>query len=315
MGEVWIPEFQDLAALGSSNTMLRNTLSKKAAWHTTEAPSGHTKSGASYFDAMHRVLRNAKSEPHILIDPLTDEAGQYFPLNRSARALKSVNREGTICIQIEVVAYASKPFTRTWKPGPNWRALMRALRSWDIPDEFPGGPLMRTYGDSRTSRSASNWRHSGHFGHCQAPGNSHWDPGDIDTRALLAIGAPDSPAADAATTTTPTLEELLTMDLNDTVESRKASDIDPTTGRGKDVTVRELLQDIQAGTDLAARRQLEVLQRLDPLPALDRDLRWSSDVERTALASISTDTALIPDLTKSVQGLAAQTPATGDGAQ
>jgi hypothetical protein len=188
-GTVWIPEAEDLAAAGTSGAMLGGP--PRVVWHTTEAPSGKTAAGRDYFDLMHRVLTGKQAEPHILYDPLTDRLGQYFPLNRSARALRndtatgtSTNKTGEVCIQIEVVGYASKPFTSYWKPGPNFAALMRAIRSWGIPDVWPGGGMSRA-GES-VSRSLTTWKtRAGHYGHCHVPGNTHWDCGAIDQQALL----------------------------------------------------------------------------------------------------------------------------------
>jgi hypothetical protein len=203
-GTIWIPEAEDLPPVGSSGAMLGGP--PRVVWHTTEAPSGYSKSGVQYFNVMDDVLTGKKAEPHILWDPVTDRLGQYFPLDRSSRALRndpdngiSTNKTGVTCIQIEVVAYASTPFTGYWKPGPNGRALMAAIRSWGIPDRWPAGAMSKA-GES-VSRSASRWlTEAGHYGHCHVPGNTHWDCGAIDQQTLFtALGAPP-PAA-------PTLEE------------------------------------------------------------------------------------------------------------
>jgi hypothetical protein len=185
MGEVWIPEAQDLTAAGTSGTMDGGT--PRVTWHVTVSPSG-----GSYFDAMHGVLTRNKSEPHILYDPLTDRLGQYFPLNRSARALandgtRRTNGHGSVNIQIEVVAQPDG-FTRYWKPGPNYRALMRAIRSWGVPDVWPAGRVSKSYAD-KVTRTWTAYSKAGHFGHCHVPGNDHWDPGPIDQAALLKVGA------------------------------------------------------------------------------------------------------------------------------
>jgi hypothetical protein len=168
----------------------------RVVWHTTEAPSG-----GNYFNLMHQVLTGKKAEPHILYDPVTDRMGQYFPLNRSARALRndavsglSTNKTGSVCIQIEVVGYAARPFTSYWKPGPNFAALMRAIRSWGIPDEWPAGRMSE--GGETVSRSLATYTtRAGHFGHCHVPGNTHWDCGGIDQAALFRAVAPTPPPA------------------------------------------------------------------------------------------------------------------------
>ncbi|MFJ9213006.1 LysM peptidoglycan-binding domain-containing protein [Streptomyces sp. NPDC102264] len=154
--------------------------------------------GNASFNAVGKYLTNVSSEPHILYDPSTDRLGQYGPLNQSARALKNdgslrTNRTGRVCIQIEVLGRAAQPFTKTWKPGPNFRALMRAIRSWGVPDVWPAGRLAASYSDS-ASRSRVTWQtKGGHYGHSNAPGNDHWDPGNIDQSAIFAA-APVTPA-------------------------------------------------------------------------------------------------------------------------
>lgn len=181
-GEVWIKEAEDLKPTGSSGSMDGGM--PRATWHVTVSPSG-----GGYFDAMHRVLTTNKSEPHILYDPVTDRLGQYFPLDRSARALandgtRRTNGAGSVNIQIEVVANTSPVFTAYWKPGPNFRALMRAIRSWGVPDVWPNPRLATGYGD-KVGRSWTTYAKAGHFGHCHVPGNDHWDPGPIDTGAIF----------------------------------------------------------------------------------------------------------------------------------
>ncbi|MFI1408718.1 hypothetical protein ACH4Y0_02075 [Streptomyces sp. NPDC020707] len=65
----------------------------------------------------------------------------------------STNRVGKVCIQIEVLARAGTPFTGYWKPGPNFRKLMAAIRSYGVPDTFPMGALAAKYGDSNAKRT------------------------------------------------------------------------------------------------------------------------------------------------------------------
>ena len=165
----------------------------RVVWHTTEAPPGVP----AMFGRMRDVLTKKSAEPHILIDPVTDRCGQFLPFGVSGRALRNAgdvrnNRVGPACIQIEVIAYAETPFTDYWQPGPNWLALMAAIRSWDIPDVFPAGPPPRWVpGRGNTPqdpRSLTVWlSRGGHYGHSQVTGNDHGDPGGIDTEALLAL--------------------------------------------------------------------------------------------------------------------------------
>ncbi|MFF3312471.1 peptidoglycan-binding protein LysM [Streptomyces sp. NPDC002952] len=194
MGEIWIKEAEQLGDGSIGGAMDSPSSPGRVVWHTTE--SGH---GDVSFTNVGDYLRSIGAEPHILYDPTTDRLGQYGPLNQSARALKNdgisrTNRTGRVCIQIEVLARASKPFTGYWKPGKNFQALMRAIRSWGVPDVFPAGALASSYGDTRASRSRTTWAtKGGHYGHSNVPGNDHWDPGAIDKSALFAAAPVETP--------------------------------------------------------------------------------------------------------------------------
>ncbi|MFJ6636575.1 peptidoglycan-binding protein [Streptomyces sp. NPDC091376] len=205
MGEIWIKEAERLGDGTIGGAMDSPSAPGRVVWHTTE--SGH---GNTSFTNVGRYLISVGAEPHILYDPTTDRLAQYGPLNQSARALRNdgatrTNRTGRVCIQIEVLARASKPFTGYWKPGPNFKALMRAIRSWGVPDVWPAGALATSYG-SNTSRSRTTWAtKGGHYGHCNIPGNDHWDPGNID-RAAIFKAAPKAtaPAPSTSKPSTPT---------------------------------------------------------------------------------------------------------------
>ncbi|MEU1037690.1 peptidoglycan-binding protein LysM [Streptomyces sp. NPDC005907] len=202
MPEIWIKEAERLGDGSIGGVMDSPGSPGRVVWHTTE--SGH---GDVSFKNVGDYLRSIGAEPHILYDPTTDRLGQYGPLNESARALRNdgltrTNRTGRVCIQIEVLARASKPFTGYWTPGKNFQALMRAIRSWGIPDAFPAGPLATQYGDGRASRNRTTWAtKGGHYGHANVPGNDHWDPGNIDKVALFAA----APVTSTPAPTTPTV--------------------------------------------------------------------------------------------------------------
>jgi peptidoglycan hydrolase-like protein with peptidoglycan-binding domain len=195
----------------------------RVVWHTTESGAGN-----AAFNSVGKYLTSIGAEPHFLYDPTTDRLGQYGPLDQSARALKNdgntrTNRTGRACIQIEVLGRAATPFTGYWRPGKNFKALMSAIRSWGIPDEFPL-PLAKTA--SATKRDRSVWlAKGGHYGHCNVPGNDHWDPGAINTAALFAA----APKASGGTSTTkpPTVP---TVSLANVVEAARK---DPKAAQGK----------------------------------------------------------------------------------
>lgn len=187
-GSLWVPGAQRLTPSAGGGTITSDA-PPRVVWHTTEAPSGEP----HMFGRMHDVLTDKSAEPHILIDPITDRMGQYFPLSLSGRALKNDtdgtrnNRVGEVCIQIEVIGYAADPFTNDWRPGPNWNNLLRAIRSWGIPDALPAGPPPPYPGPS--NRPRTTWRTvGGHYAHANIPGNSHGDPGAINMSKIFALG-------------------------------------------------------------------------------------------------------------------------------
>lgn len=205
MGEIWIKEAERLGDGSIGGAMDSPSAPGRVVWHSTE--SGH---GNASFTNVGKYLITVGAEPHILYDPTTDRLAQYGPLNQSARALRNdgltrTNRTGKVCIQIEVLARASKPFTGYWKPGPNFKALMRAIRSWGVADTFPmGTPAAKA---SATKRNRTTWAtKGGHYGHCNVPGNDHWDPGAISTTALFKAAPKGStPAPTPGTPTKPTV--------------------------------------------------------------------------------------------------------------
>ncbi len=193
MGIIWIEDAERLGDGKIGGDMDTPKRPPRVVWHTTESGAGNPA-----FDAVGKYLRTIGAEPHILYDPTTDRLGQFGPLDKSARALRNdgstrTNRTGKVCIQIEVLARAASPFTAYWKPGPNFRKLMTAIRSWGVPDVFPMGALPASAGSNL--RTESVWLgEAGHYGHRNVPGNDHWDPGAISRTALFAAapvaGAP-----------------------------------------------------------------------------------------------------------------------------
>jgi hypothetical protein len=221
MGEIWIKEAERLGDGSIGGAMDTPTAPARVVWHTTE--SGH---GDTSFTNVGKYLIDRAAEPHILYDPTTDRLAQYGPLNESARALRNdgltrTNRTGRVCIQIEVLAKASRPFTEYWKPGPNFRALMRAIRSWGVPDTWPAGALAASYSDA-VSRSRTTWAtKGGHYGHCNIPGNDHWDPGKLDRAALFAAAPKETAPAPAPTPATPSTPAVPVVDLSNVVAAAR----------------------------------------------------------------------------------------------
>lgn len=202
---IWIPGAERITPSEPGGIITSNA-PPRVVWHTTEATPGPS----SVWDAMIRVLRDKNAEPQVLYDPMTDRLGQFIPLSRSGRALRNdgsvmTNRVGEACIQVEVIARAAQPFTDYWKPGKNFRAMMAAFRSWEIPEVWPAGAPPKfiaspAHNEPEDERSRSIWLHrGGHYGHSQIPGNDHGDPGGIDIRKLFAAGGGAEPAKELFT--------------------------------------------------------------------------------------------------------------------
>jgi len=177
----------------------------RVVWHTTESPAG-----ASYFTSVAAYLIRVASEPQVIYDPVSDKIGQFGPLTQSARALQNdgsrrTNREGKVNIQVEVLGRADSPWTKGFDPAkkPNFQKLLAAGRAHGVPDVWPAGaPLATAAAVAKKTRSRSVWQDKGgHFSHGQVPGNSHWDPGAIDTD--IVPGKPVSAPAKPATPPTP----------------------------------------------------------------------------------------------------------------
>ncbi|WP_238431695.1 peptidoglycan-binding domain-containing protein [Streptomyces cavernae] len=206
MSEIWIKEAERLGDGTIGGAMDLVVAPARAVWHTTESGAGD-----EAFRAVAAHLIRNSAEPHLLYDPTTDRLGQFGPLDMSARALRNdgkarTNRVGRACVQIEVLGRASKPFTGYWKPGPNFRGLMRAIRSWHIPDTWPAGRLATSAGDA-DNRSRSVWLNKGgHYGHANIPGNDHWDPGNIDQSALFKAAPTTSPGSGSGSGSKPTVD-------------------------------------------------------------------------------------------------------------
>ncbi|MCX4885852.1 peptidoglycan-binding protein [Streptomyces sp. NBC_00847] len=176
----------------------------RVVWHTTESPSG-----AGYFTSIAAYLIRVASEPQVIYDPASDKIGQFGPLTQSARALQNdgtrrTNREGRVCIQVEVLGKASSPWTKGFDPAkkPNFQKLLAAARMHGVPDVWPAGkPLATATAVAKAPRNRTTWQtRGGHFSHGQVPSNSHWDPGAIDTSIVPGLAVVTKPA----TPTTPT---------------------------------------------------------------------------------------------------------------
>jgi hypothetical protein len=189
MGTVFILGAERLEPRGSSNTM-DGIGGPRATCHATVSKPGS-------FEAMHDVLVGKKSESHVLYDMVDDRLGQYFPLDRSARALMgadktpsgiSHNRRGVVNIQVEICwdpDDGDLTAHELWsRPRPMWEAFLDAVRSWGIEDRFifrgarssdDRGTVVRPLSTYKSAAGGGVWWHHGNI----PDGESHWDAGPI----------------------------------------------------------------------------------------------------------------------------------------
>jgi hypothetical protein len=149
--------------------------------------------------------------PHVVWNPLSGDFAQLIPVVRAACSLGGpegldyrtggyganghepgaglaahpANREGRLCVQIGVVAWAWEPFTDGPLHGVD--ALLGWLTSWGVPARWPAGrpsPFMLA---RAAGRSRAQWALGGHFAASQVPGWDAAGPGAIDIELL---GAP-----------------------------------------------------------------------------------------------------------------------------
>jgi hypothetical protein len=164
----------------------------------TSAPAAgvlHTTEGS--FESSLAVFR-AHYAPHFLVGK--DKSGkvrivQLLPLGEMAAALEhpagypESNRVARA--QIELVGYSKQ---ESWYPEPDVAdALASLIASLQV---HAGIPLSRPFPDgmpreilasrSFSRRSAGKWgKVAGWYGHVEIPGNSHWDPGNLEWTKLL----------------------------------------------------------------------------------------------------------------------------------
>lgn len=157
--------------------------SPRVVWHTTESDP-ECVPAASAASELERIGR----QTHLVWNPHTGGMVQTIPVTRAARALRdrggtlAPNREGRVCLQVEVVGFAVSPFTE----GPLFGLgeILRWLDTWRVPRDWPAGTPGDDPDRGDTELGRARWARGGHFGHSQVPGNAHTDPGPIDILRL-----------------------------------------------------------------------------------------------------------------------------------
>lgn len=184
MGD-WLPGVKVMRGRSDGGSMLGGP--PRWVWHTFEAPV--TKSaaeGAAY-------LIDHGTEVHFTFNVITGEIVQLLPASRAGRGLRNrsggvqTNRQGDFCLQVEVMAYAKRPWTAQLTPAgrAGLARLVGFARSHGIPNLFPAGPPP-AYPPGAGNRSETTWKtRAGHYGHSQVPENDHGDPGAIDPAVIF----------------------------------------------------------------------------------------------------------------------------------
>ena len=138
--------------------------------------------------------------PHLVWNPLSGDICQLIPVVRAGCLLgapeslehgrsepgpslaDAANRQGRLCVQVGVVAWAQKPFTDG--PMHGVERILSWLHSWGVSWRWPAG-RPAPFAQTRTiERSRALWALGGHFGASQIPGWDAAGPGDIDIDLL-----------------------------------------------------------------------------------------------------------------------------------
>ncbi|GAA2002951.1 hypothetical protein GCM10009799_32580 [Nocardiopsis rhodophaea] len=163
----------------------------RAVWLTTEAdPATHS--------ARAIAERYEDKEPtaHLVWNPVTGETVQLLPATVPAIGRLGCDpdpaREGRICLVIEVVGHAEKPFTD--RPLTGIDPILSWLDSWEVARTWPAGPPPPADQPPPQHTAATRlWALGGHFGHSQVPGSRAIGPGAISPDRLLGSYLPGAP--------------------------------------------------------------------------------------------------------------------------
>lgn len=267
---------------GNSGGSMTGDGSRKLLLHSTE---GSTIEGAV------GAYRAHNSWPHLTVDCPRRRVVQHLPLDVAARALRNhsggvqTNREGTICVQVELVGTATDPSSIGSAADLDWfgsevvapiaRLTGVPLRSSVTWAAYPG-----SYGLGAGQRlSASAWdAYSGLLGHMHAPENTHGDPGALDVDRIL--------AAAGGSTSTP--EEWDTMASKNEIKAAVREVLDEGTGRG---------QTNWAGTSAKGLALLvEVVRKVRELPTGHQVfLHAAHAINETGVSDVQVDEAQIAE--------------------
>jgi hypothetical protein len=163
-------------------------------------------------------LVQQRRPPHLVWNPVSGDIVQLIPVVRAACSIGGpeglydsggvaapahdpANRQGRLCVQIGVVAWAWEPFTDGVMNGAG--ALLGWLASWGVPSRWPAGQPAPCRLARTGERSRAHWALGGHFGASQVPGWNAAGPGAIDIELLSMPSAVPCPAISGASLSRP----------------------------------------------------------------------------------------------------------------
>jgi len=175
----------------------------RVVWQATGADPRQISAGS----AAQRLAQDGRP-PHLVWNPLSGDIVQLIPVVRAACSLGGpegldhrvmrparpdgpggaapgsdpANRQGRLCVQVCVVAWAWEPFTDG--PMHGAESLLDWLASWGVPSRWPAGRPAPFMAARSAERSRAHWSMGGHFGASQVPGWDAAGPGHIEPALL-----------------------------------------------------------------------------------------------------------------------------------
>jgi hypothetical protein len=223
--DAWMPGARCLRAQTDGGTLRGGA--PRVVWQALGADPRQVSAGS----AAQRLSADGRP-PHLVWNPLSGDIVQLIPVVRAACSLGGpegldhrvardpspggpghapgsvlvpANRQGRLCVQVCVVAWAWEPFTDG--PMHGAEALLDWLTSWGVPSRWPAGRPAPFMAARSAERSRAHWSMGGHFGASQVPGWDAAGPGHIEPALLggLATPACAMPQCERVTGRRPTL--------------------------------------------------------------------------------------------------------------
>lgn len=274
MADLWMP--QAVRADTGRRLSMNGTGERLFTHHTFEAVYSLTLTSAM------SILNRAKSDPHLVFNPVTGALGQMLPANTGGRTLvasgTSTNTFGSIHLQVETIGYAKRPWNLDLTAAglKSLGHILEFCEDWGVPTGWANGSRPRGT-PSTIVKAMPTTGKSGHTSHgAWRGGNHHWDPGAIaDPWALVSGVNPTAPD---------TLVDRLTAaevrDIQSNLNDAFGADLD-VDGKFGPLTIKAV-QEYQKASGL----------EIDGVPGPNTNASLRSDM--ATLKTLSADIAAIP---------------------